>query len=204
MRVLELFSGTGSVGKVCKRKKFEVVSLDLKNADININILEWDFKNAFAKGHFDIIWASPPCETFSGIRECHKGKNGYTDESLRDDMMNIGVPILFRTLEIIHYFEPRYFFIENPQSGKMKEFLKFPYFDVDYCKYARWGYRKRTRIWTNQTQFVPRVCNGDCGQIVPGTTRHARQIGTNGPPTLNMRYRIPPKLIFDLFRNVKL
>ena len=40
----ELFSGTGSIGRVAKNRGFDVVSLDLKNADINCNILEWDFK----------------------------------------------------------------------------------------------------------------------------------------------------------------
>ena len=39
MKLLELFSGTGSVGRVAKEKGFEVISLDLKNADINLDIL---------------------------------------------------------------------------------------------------------------------------------------------------------------------
>ena len=46
MRVLELFAGTHSVGKVCNALGYEVVSLDLAGADININILEWDYKKA--------------------------------------------------------------------------------------------------------------------------------------------------------------
>jgi adenine-specific DNA methylase len=38
MRLLELFSGTGSVGTVAKELGYNVVSLDLKKADINIYI----------------------------------------------------------------------------------------------------------------------------------------------------------------------
>ena len=45
MRLLELFSGTGSVGKVAKEFGYEIVSLDLKQADINIDILQWDDQN---------------------------------------------------------------------------------------------------------------------------------------------------------------
>ena len=37
MRVLELFSGTHSVGKVCNQIGYEVISLDLKNATITVN-----------------------------------------------------------------------------------------------------------------------------------------------------------------------
>ena len=39
MKLLELFSGTKSVGKVAENLGYEVVSLDLKNADINCNII---------------------------------------------------------------------------------------------------------------------------------------------------------------------
>ena len=44
MKLLELFSGTGSVGTVAKDMGWDVVSLDLKGADINSDILQWKYK----------------------------------------------------------------------------------------------------------------------------------------------------------------
>ena len=38
MKLLELFSGTGSVGRVARAHGWDVLSLDLKNADINADI----------------------------------------------------------------------------------------------------------------------------------------------------------------------
>ena len=43
MRLLELFSGTKSVSKVAKELGFDVISLDFKKADINCDILDWDY-----------------------------------------------------------------------------------------------------------------------------------------------------------------
>ena len=54
MKLLELFSGTGSVGRVAKEKGFEVISLDLKNADNNCDILQWDYK-IYPSGYFDFV-----------------------------------------------------------------------------------------------------------------------------------------------------
>ena len=59
-----------------------------------------------------------------------------------------GLPLLIRTEEIIDYFKPTYYFIENPKGGKMKDFCYRPYVDVSYCRYG-YDYRKDTRIWTN-------------------------------------------------------
>ena len=45
MRILELFAGTGSVGKVFKDWEWEVVSLDRDmDADIRADIMDWDFR----------------------------------------------------------------------------------------------------------------------------------------------------------------
>ena len=44
IKVLELFSGTGSVGKVCKQIGWETLSIDIDGrADIKCDILEWDY-----------------------------------------------------------------------------------------------------------------------------------------------------------------
>jgi site-specific DNA-cytosine methylase len=144
MKVLELFSGTHSVGKVCEELGWEVVSLDLKGADINVNILDWDYKQ-FEEGYFDLIWASPPCDTFSNLRKSWIGRklrvhNGEvcSKELLQKDIDEIGLPILRQAEKIIDYLKPKYYFIENPQTGKMKEYITRPFYDVDYCMYSDW------------------------------------------------------------------
>ena len=117
MKLLELFSGTGSVGTVAIKFHLHVVSLDLKDADINCDILEWDYRQ-YPSGYFDFIHASPPRTEYSraktvGIRKI--------DEANK---------IVLKTLEIIDYFKPTVFVIENPQSGLLKkqEFMN----DLDY------------------------------------------------------------------------
>ncbi len=61
MKILELFSGSGSIGDAFRSKRWEVVSLDLDpktEADIHEDILKWDH-TACPVGEFDAIWASP-------------------------------------------------------------------------------------------------------------------------------------------------
>ena len=226
LRLLELFCGTKSVGKVAKDLGYEVISLALKDADINCDILDWDYK-IYPPEHFRVIWASPPCETFSFLRRSNIGRYGITEESLQHDIDTIGLPILRRTEEIIDYFKPAYYFIENPQGGRMKEYIDKPFYDVDYCKYADWGYRKRTRIWTNLEGFRPKLCKRDCNNMLG--TKHRLTIGYNDfvrdgdkivmlsskelrdkyrgreriqelnhRVPLKQRYRVPPRLIVEL------
>jgi len=195
MRLLELFSGTHSVGKVAKERGWEVVSLDLENADISCDVLTWDYQ-IFSPHHFDIIWASPPCETFSNLRRSWIGRKlrcfgdaVVSAEMLDADMLNRGVPILRKTEEIIDYFTgAKIYFIENPRSGKMKNFLTRPYIDVDYCQYG-FNYKKPTRIWTNLIYEGKKcVCEG----------KHATILGDRDSVSTKTKYRIPPKLIEEL------
>ena len=101
MKLLELFSGTGSVGSVAKNMGWTVVSLDLKGADINCDILQWKYKKYPVK-YYDMNWASPPCIEYSIAK---------TVGTRKIDEANA---IVLKALEIIKYFNPRIWFIENP------------------------------------------------------------------------------------------
>ena len=72
VRVLELFSGTGSIQKVCVERGWDVVSLDRDlKADIKEDIMTWDYKKDYKPGDFDIITASPVCLWWSKLRNTY-------------------------------------------------------------------------------------------------------------------------------------
>ena len=57
MRLLELFAGAGSIGRVLRDKGWEVVSLDsdpTSEADIVQDIREWNY-TVYPPGYFDVI-----------------------------------------------------------------------------------------------------------------------------------------------------
>jgi len=208
LRLLELFSGTGSVGKVARQHGFAVTSVDINtkaNPTFCANIMNWNYKQ-FASGYFDMIWASPPCDTFSNLQYCHIGKPSkkndgqlLTKEMIIANQEAVGLPILKRTLKIIDYFQPENFFVENPLTGRMKNYMQdFKHTDVCYCMYG-FDYKKPTRIWHNNEEYL-----GE-GYMCNHTGKHARTIGgRNGVTvnTLNERYSIPPKLIESVLRCV--
>jgi len=53
------------VGTVAKDMGWDVVSLDLKGADINCDILQWKYKETYPVKYFDMIHALPPCIEYS-------------------------------------------------------------------------------------------------------------------------------------------
>jgi hypothetical protein len=202
MKLLELFSGTQSVGKVARELEWEVTCLDRDmKADIQCDIMDWDYKNSFAPGAFDMVWASPPCTEYSKAK---------TVGVRRIDEAN---DIVQRTIDIILYFKPRFYIIENPQTGLLKEqslMSGIMYDDVDYCKYGM-HYRKRTRLWNNIINWEPRpLCLKDCGNMVGNRHIETAQRGPNKPDTGGRQhhkqselYRIPPPLLFEIFEVIR-
>ena len=181
INVLELFSGTKSVGKVCDSLGWNSVSVDLLlPADHEVDILQFDYKQ-YPKDYFDIVWASPPCTEYSNLQNCwvgRKKKDGITfTKEIIEEKMNESDKLILKTLEIIEYFNPTYWFIENPQTGKLKnrEVVKgLPFYDCSYCMYSDWGYEKKTRIWTNKKDWNNLICDksGSCGNMIE--TQHQK------------------------------
>lgn len=186
LKVLELFSGTGSVGKVCNKLGWNVVSVDLLlPADHQIDIMDFDYKQ-YPKDYFDIIWASPPCTEYSNLQSCWLGKKKkdgviYTREIMENNMDEADKLVL-KAFEIIEYFNPHYWFLENPATGKLKnrDIMKGkPFYDVSYCMYSDWGYEKKTRIWTNKKDWNNLICDksGSCGNMKEN--KHKARMGTS-------------------------
>ena len=186
MNVLELFSGTGSIGKVCEKLGWNPISVDLElPATHECDIMEFDYKQ-YPKDYFSIVWASPPCTYYSSLQNCwlgRKKKDGIlvTREIIEEKRIESDKLIL-KTLEIIDYFKPEVWFMENPQRGQLKDrdvVKDIPFYDVSYCMYSDWGYEKRTRIWTNKKDWNNLICDksGACGNMIQS---HHKDVLGNG------------------------
>jgi hypothetical protein len=178
-----LFCGTKSIGKSFEKLGCEVISLDNDDhhkPDICKSILDFNPKDDLPKGWKpDIIWASPPCTTFSVMSNFNYWDFLYPKNS----KACINQAFVLKTLEIIKELEPKYWFIENPVGLLRKfKFMKcLPRKTVTYCQYGT-KYMKPTDIWTNATGWIPRkMCkNGDgCHEEARRESRTGIQ-GTGG------------------------
>ena len=58
MRLLELFCGTGSIGRAFERRGFEVISVDIApkaKATHTCDIMQFDYRQ-YPPGYFDVVW----------------------------------------------------------------------------------------------------------------------------------------------------
>jgi len=169
MKILELFSGTESFSKVAKARGHRVFTIDNNpkfEPDLCKDILDVTIEDIPFKPN--IIWASPPCQEYSKAKS--RGKRNI-------EMAN---KIVLKTLELIKQLGPKFWIMENPQTGLLKkqEFMKnIPFTDCSYCKYGM-PYRKQTRLWNN-FKLKLMTCNNDCNFLVDGLKRK-RHLGSAG------------------------
>ena len=208
MKILELFSGSRSIGKVADARGHQVFSVDnvaYPKTNWVGDILDWDYRlNEMQVGDLDefyvpdVIWASPPCTDFSVACIGRKWVSGHEFKPKNADML--GIKILEKTIEIIKFYlekNPQLnWYIENPR-GKMR---KAPHWNeienrretITYCQYGD-ERMKPTDIWTNDFGWTPRVMckNGDdCHVSAPRGSR----TGTQGLKDNHERSKIPTDL----------
>ena len=202
MNVLELFAGSRSIGKQAEKLGMNVFSSDIndfKGIDYVVNILEFDLSKVPFKP--DIIWASPPCTSFSVASIGHHWTGGKGAYIPKTDGARLGLELVKKTIEIIEYFQPTFWFMENPSGvlRKLPVVQGLPRKTITYCQYGD-ERMKPTDIWTNSILWEPRpMCkNGDpCHVAAPRGSR----TGTQGRSNAYERSKIPDELCKEILKS---
>ena len=192
MKILELYAGSRSIGKVAELRGHELYSVDIKDFNGIDLVQDIEFlRSEQIPFKPDMIWASPPCTTYSIAAISHhrptgKPKSAFAEKSDR---------LILNTLKIIQHFNCLYY-IENPRGMLRKmEFMQgIPRTTITYCSYGD-KRMKPTDIWTNHLdpQFKEKCFNGnpDCHhQRAP----RGSKTGTQGKAGNLERSMIPKEL----------
>jgi hypothetical protein len=208
MRVLELFKGTGSVGKVLEQAGHEVVSLDILakfNPTHICDIMDFEYRQYQPK-HFDIVWASPECKVYSQLQTTNVGATRkYKCREELDQARRDNSKYVEKVLEIIQYLDPDEWYIENPYYSAMKDLAcmkSLASHRFDYCRFGT-VYKKPTRVWSNRTDLENHVCTCTTKRHLfkLGIARSSMVVVNQETDVTNAidRYRIPEGLVKHIF-----
>lgn len=212
MNLLELFAGSRSVGKAAEELGMNVFSSDFEpfdNIDYVANILDFDVTQVpFVP---DVIWASPPCTSFS---VASIGHHWHKDHTPKTESALLGVAIAQKTLDIIQHFlklnPEMIFYVENPR-GKLRKLPLVKDYErttVMYCQYGD-NRMKPTDVWSNNIYsllnpegFEPKTCfngNRTCHHDI--APRGSKTGGTQGLKGAYNRSKIPNQLCVEVLQS---
>ena len=146
--ILSLFDYSGNWSKPYKAAGFEIVQIDIK---LGIDILNWNYKVISKDSVFGIL-AAVPCTHFSKVSAhnwSYYDQSGKTEKSLK---------LLLKTLEIIEYFNPEFWVIENPPGRIEKLVPELKQFRLLSFQPYEFGdpYSKNTILWGKFNPFLSR------------------------------------------------
>lgn len=206
MKVLELFAGSRSYGKIADELGYECLSTDViafEGIDLVKDVLLLTKEDIpFIP---DIIVGSPPCTTFSIAAISHH-RTGIIPKS---DEAKIADKLLNKTIEILSWFPNAKFYIENP-VGMMRKMPIMKQLDRTTVYYCRYGdtRMKPTDIWTNnlKTMYNPngwqprRKCWNGNKKCHHEPAPRGSKTGTQGLKNDYQRSIIPEQLCIEILK----
>ena len=207
VKVLELFAGSRSTGKVADELGYEVFSVDINNFEGIDLVKDIEFLTKEDIPFIpDVIWASPPCTTYSIAAIGHHRDMGKpkTDFAAKSDRL------VLNTLRLIKEYDCKYF-IENPRGylRKMHFMLGVPKTTVWYCTYGDVR-AKPTDIWSNHIYSLfnengwkprPMCFNGNTNCQHQPAPRGSRT-GTQGMKNNYERSKVPYELCKEILLSI--
>lgn len=161
MKVLELFSGTASFSKVAKERGHETFTIDndvQHNPDMVADILALTPEMILERfGKPDVIWASPPCTTFSVASIYRYWDNGKP----KNWKAERGIEIVKKTIELIKASYSildlttgqmgfgntvSMFDVGNYNADNMEKFIEHLQKSIDMAIQSKTGQRVQTRV----------------------------------------------------------
>ncbi len=200
-KLLELFAGSRSVGRVAESMGLEVFSVDWQafdGIDLSKDIAELSLNDVpFIP---DVIWASPDCTTYSiaAISTHRNGVEPKSDYAKKCDAVNKHFLGLIKQWQRLN--PSLLVYVENPRGM----FRKMPFIQhlrrqtVWYCTYGD-DRAKPTDIFTNSVNWVARPScrngNPDCHH---SPAPRGSRTGTQGRQGSYDRSRIPAELVREI------
>lgn len=202
--LLEMFAGSCTMSKTADARNIRRISTDVEPfPGINLVADILKLNPADVPKPINVIWASPPCTSFSVASIGHHWKGGFRAYEPKTQAAEKGLEILRHTLAIIEAVKPEIWFIENPRGlmRKMPEMEGLQRHTITYCQYGD-SRMKPTDIWTNCTTWQPRpMCkNGSpCHEAAPRGSR----TGTQGLKNNYERSKLPQQLCDEIMDAVE-
>jgi site-specific DNA-cytosine methylase len=204
MKLLELFAGSRSMGKIAEGAGIDVFSVDIKDfkgIDLVKDIEFLTKKDIPFEPNF--IWASPPCTSYSiaGI-----SSNRNEDTSPKSEFAEKSDRIIKNLLRLINSYRCNYY-IENPVGMLRKmDFMKgLNRTTITYCSYGDTR-MKPTDVWSNNIYdmfnlegWMPRaMCFNGNKKCHHEPAPRGSKTGTQGLKNNYERSKLPEDLCYDI------